>query len=181
CTANYNCTSNDTNVVCIFKISSTESHYLLNQGIDTKTKLNIISNNNMSCVQDYHDSRVLSCNGEYSNLTIDSCISICKKKSDSVCVGVEDGTQCFCGNASQCNKWNVILDRSECSSSCANHNLQICGGPWALNVVDITPPEPRFTTLSIIIIMVVGFVIICVGAVIYFYWKRRNRTETFSA
>ncbi|CAG8720270.1 24980_t:CDS:2 [Dentiscutata erythropus] len=38
---------------------------------------------------------------------------------------------------------------------CVEDGTHYFCGPWALNVVDITPLEPRFTTLSIII-MVVG-------------------------
>ncbi|CAG8660995.1 15762_t:CDS:1 [Cetraspora pellucida] len=132
------CFDNSNCAACFFQISITESHFNLTHGLDTNTKLNIIINNTRSCIQDYPvPHRVLDCYGEHDSLTLDICINICKDNNYSGCAGVEDGTQCFCGNSSQCNNLAHGVDNLGCSSSCVGYPSQICGGPWAINYASI--------------------------------------------
>ncbi|CAG8632166.1 86_t:CDS:1, partial [Cetraspora pellucida] len=112
------------------------SHYLLNNGMNKNDKFSIINNKN--CVEDSY-KRFMSCNGEYGDLTIENCTNICKSKNLS-CAGLEDGTQCFCGDASACKNPN-FTSYLECSSSCSGNSSQICGGPWALSVYPIELPK----------------------------------------
>ena len=87
----------------------------------------------LGCFQD-SSSRILPGQGGAVNqgdLTLEKCASECSAKGFTV-LGVESGTQCYCGHTSPDSSHKT--DDSKCNSKCSGNKDEACGGPWAMNV-----------------------------------------------
>jgi hypothetical protein len=54
--------------------------------------------------------------------------------------GTQDAAQCFCGDTP-----GVQAPETNCNSTCAGDNTQICGGEWRNSVYEVAPPTPAPT------------------------------------
>ncbi|KAF0541222.1 WSC-domain-containing protein [Gigaspora margarita] len=155
--------------------------------ITINEKLTIINNLKndglyLGCIKEspYCNQRMFNGTSQnLSNMTIDRCIEICEQNNFKY-VGLEIGTQCFCTN----NYNNVNqLDMSECSSSCGGNNSQICGGPLAISVYNISKLVTNTTNMDstkngtntiLISVLIIVIVILIVGLLACF---RRIRSS----
>ncbi|CAG8477216.1 30579_t:CDS:2 [Gigaspora margarita] len=150
---NFNCTSYSCGGMTAYRIYRTtrEYHYLWNKDKNKSEKYNLIQQGPVNCVLDAPDTkRLMTCKAENkTTMNVEHCMDICKTNGYG-CAGLEDGSQCFCGNTSICTKGPFSNDPFPCSSSCPNNPSQTCGGPWALSVYPIeSQPLPLYAKILI--------------------------------
>ncbi|CDZ98531.1 beta-1,6-N-acetylglucosaminyltransferase, contains WSC domain [Phaffia rhodozyma] len=78
-------------------------------------------------------TRTLDASTLYSSfaMTLDLCIRTCDSANYTY-AGVEDGTECYCGNSVL--ESSTYLPLSSCTYSCGGFSSSICGGYWALSL-----------------------------------------------
>ena len=80
-------------------------------------------------------------------LTIDRCQFRCFGYSY---FGVENGRQCYCGNAIQ--NGAIPADMTGCDVQCAGNRNQVCGGDGMINIYQVqqaaSPGQPRIVTYT---------------------------------
>lgn len=91
----------------------------------------------LGCYQDFYPSgRTL--NGYSlisSSMTLELCEITCNQQGFPI-AGVENGDECYCGNAITLCATQV--SSSSCSMTCAGNNKEICGGSNVLNVYAVS-------------------------------------------
>jgi hypothetical protein len=77
----------------------------------------------------------------YSNttgMTVESCQAFCNKNNYGL-AGVENGHECYCGNALQ--QYSAV-GYTGCNMLCSGSQYEYCGGPSRLNVFSLTTFVP---------------------------------------
>lgn len=62
------------------------------------------------------------------------CASYCSTVPNAVYAGVEDGTDCYCGSASDASNLTGALDQEMCGTLCDANPDSTCGGLDAIEV-----------------------------------------------
>ena len=79
-----------------------------------------------------------------NDLTVEKCARECYKLSGiSTILGVESGTQCYCGD--KIPKPARKANDTDCSNSCSGNSSENCGGPWHARLHSFTcstRPQP---------------------------------------
>ncbi|KAF8257074.1 WSC domain-containing protein [Lactarius quietus] len=65
-------------------------------------------------------------------MTVGSCITICQKQPSNTFFGVENGTNCFCGNSLTVG--STPAPDSNCNIVCSGNSSETCGGNGFLNL-----------------------------------------------
>ena len=96
----------------------------------------------LGCYTDSNFDRVLPhgpCSSPtctYNNLTIDTCIELCRSASDAeyAFAGVEFGNECYCGISGTNYSRHGIRSATDCLYSCSGSAYESCGGNDAIAV-----------------------------------------------
>ncbi|GES85819.1 WSC domain-containing protein [Rhizophagus clarus] len=127
-------------------------NYIPNITITLEEKLDIMYQiDENRCIRDNQTcgKRTLNSTCLSVNNTVGECIDFCQKGNFRY-AGLEAGFQCFCGN--EYDSLGLRTGLEHCSSSCFWNSSEICGGSWALSILDVPPapsPVPSPTSLPI--------------------------------
>jgi len=83
------------------------------------------------CYNDLVSSRTLERRVNAGSVTVESCVSACQSQSFTI-AGLEYAQECWCGNA--INSPGTPISQSSCNQACIGNNMEVCGGPNALQV-----------------------------------------------
>jgi hypothetical protein len=78
------------------------------------------------CYVDGLNGRILSNETDYTDLTLQWCVSYCVSGGYTI-AGLEYSTQCFCDTAIH-NGGALATNQADCNDPCGGDSSQICGG-----------------------------------------------------
>ena len=98
-----------------------------------------------TCYTDNRKSRTLGGFISLSNgdMTRAGCMTLCDEAGKKL-AGVENGNQCMCGDSVPAATKHSSKCTRECSG-CGSENCEICGGVWAIDIMNFScagPPDP---------------------------------------
>nr|XP_054772067.1 uncharacterized protein LOC129280033 [Lytechinus pictus] len=120
------------------------------------------------------------------NMTISSCINFCNQSSDAnyTYAGVENGNECYCGEASDNYTRHGKRSDDQCHVTCSGDPTDSCGGAGHIAVFSISatpmtrPTKPMGLyagigggVAAVVIIIIVIIVIVC-------FTRRRSQQRT---
>jgi len=103
----------------------------------------------LGCYTDNPAQRALTSSGssDPTGMTTEECVGICSNPSPHVYAGLENGTDCYCGNV--LTPGSVQTSPSNCASPCVADSNEICGGDSYLSLYwNGAPPGPQPTIVK---------------------------------
>ena len=107
-----------------------------------------------------------------TNMTISSCLRYCStadKGSRMQYAGLENGRECWCGRALS-DLSERLHESSKCVTPCRGNASEVCGGPLALTLYNLTSLESQtgtawsqqhaaagYGTLAVILLIIAAF------------------------
>ena len=78
---------------------------------------------------------------DLTDLTLESCITICEGRGEFEYVGMEYGKECWCSAESP----DSLESRDgECNMPCSGDPVQVCGGSQVISVHKIKPGRAKY-------------------------------------